>query len=123
MGDSQASQGSNGAGSCRAGRDFGWDLRLLRAAVSMMSERRNSASHHGRQQPSPQCSPALEAALSKGENARLTHQAGTEDCLQVSWGPSGLVSTWLDSPSLPVLFLSWTPLSKGASQDRDERCL
>lgn len=89
MGVSQASQGSRGAGSWRAGRELGWDLRLPRAAVSMMSERRNSASQRKRPQPSPQCFPALDAARNKGESARLTHRAETEDRLRASWEPRG----------------------------------
>lgn len=84
MGVSQASQGSRGAGSWRAGRE------LPRAAVSMMSERRNSASRRRRPQPWPQCFPALDAAPNKGESARPTHRAETEDCLRASWGSRGL---------------------------------
>lgn len=41
VGESQA-RATVGPAAAGAGRHFGWDLRLPRAAVSMMSERRNS---------------------------------------------------------------------------------
>lgn len=111
MGVSQASQGSRGAGSWRAGRELGWDLCLPRAAVSMMSERRNSASQPRSPQPSPQCFPALDAAPNnKGESARLTHRAETGQKPRTAFalpGASGLVTTWPELNSWPQACLSF----------------